>query len=98
MAFAQIIEFRTSRPDEIEALGEEWKAATEGQRTARRSFVLKDRNDEGRYFQVVFFDSYESAMENSNLEVTQSFSERYAKLCDGPPTFYDLDVLKEDSL
>ena len=46
-----------------------------------------DREDSGRYLQVVFFDSYESAMENSNLPVTE-FAQRMMALSDGPPSFY----------
>ena len=41
----------------------------------------------------MFFDSYESAMENSALPETQATAEQYSKMSDGPPVFYDLDVL-----
>ena len=44
---------------------------------------------------MVFFDSYESAMENSNLPETTEFAEKQMLLIDGPPTFYDLDVIQE---
>jgi hypothetical protein len=44
---------------------------------------------------VVFFDSYESAMENSNLPETQASAEQYMKISDGPPVFYDLDILED---
>jgi hypothetical protein len=43
----------------------------------------------------VFFDSYESAMENSKLPETQAAAEKYMALADGPPVFYDLDVLED---
>ncbi len=46
---------------------------------------------------IVFFDSYESAMENSNLPETQAFAESLAALLDGPPTFLDLDVVEDRS-
>ena len=36
----------------------------------RRSIVTRDRNDPERHVLIVFFDSYESAMENSNLPET----------------------------
>ena len=57
--------------------------------------VTRDRNDPERYMLVVFFDSYESAMENSNLPETAEFAEKQMLLLDGPPTFYDLDVIQE---
>ena len=44
---------------------------------------------------VVFFDSYESAMENSNLPETAAFAEQQRPLLEGPPTFYDLDVVED---
>ena len=36
-----------------------------------------DRSQPGRYFAIVFFDSYESAMENSSLPETQAAAEKY---------------------
>jgi hypothetical protein len=46
----------------------------------------------------VFFDSYESAMENSNLPVTQEFAQRMMALSDGPPSFFNLDVVEDRTL
>jgi hypothetical protein len=69
--------------------------ATEGKRTARRAVVCRDRNTPGRYFHIVFFDSYESAMENSNMPETQKLAGRLADLMDEPPKFHDLDVLED---
>ena len=43
----------------------------------------------------MFFDSYESAMENSKLPETQAAAEKYMALADVPPVFYDLDVLED---
>ena len=70
MAFVQIIDMHTSRFDEINALEDEWRSATEGKRTLRRSIVARDRNDPEHYVVLAFFDSYESAMTNSNLPET----------------------------
>ncbi len=95
MAFLQMIEGRTSRMDELQELDDQWEKATEGKRTLRRSFVVRDRNDAERYVILAFFDSYESAMENSNLPETQEFAEKQAALVDGPMTFRDFDVVDE---
>lgn len=95
MAFVQIIEMHTKNYEELQALGDEFFAATEGKRTLQRSFVTRDRNDPDRYLILAFFDSYESAMENSNLPETAAFAEKQMPLLDGPPTFYDLDVIED---
>jgi len=95
MAFIQIIEFRTSDLERARQVDDEWWRATEGKRTVRREVIAQDRSDPSRYFAVVFFDSYESAMENSGLPETQAVAEQYAKLSDGLPVFYDLDVLED---
>jgi hypothetical protein len=94
MAFIQVVEFRTSEIDQIRALEDEWERATEGTRTARRSILTRDRNDPDRYLVLVFFDSYESAMENSNLPATGEFAAKMGTLVDGI-SFADLDVVDE---
>jgi quinol monooxygenase YgiN len=97
MAFVQIIEFKTSDIDTLRKFDDEWAQATEGKRTARREILARDRNNPDRYFTIVFFDSYESAMENSKLPETQAVAEKYAAATDGPPVFYDLDILDDRS-
>lgn len=95
MSFIQIIEARTKNFNELRALDAEWEQATEGKRTLQRSLLTRDRNDPDHYVIVAFFDSYESAMENSSLPETQEFAAKWGALVDGPMTFHDLDVLEE---
>jgi hypothetical protein len=95
MAFIQVVELKTSKPDEMLALDAEWEKATEGKRTARRSIVTRDRNEPSRHLIIVFFDSYESAMQNSELPETQEFAARWAELVEGPLAFHDLDVVDD---
>jgi hypothetical protein len=95
MAFIQIIEGHTSRGDEIEALTAELEESTKGRFTARRAIRTQDRDDPSHFLTIVFFDSYESAMENSSLPETEEFSTKMMELIDGPPTFYNLDVVDE---
>jgi hypothetical protein len=95
MEFMQIIECRTSNIDEIRKLEDEWRAATEGRRTLRRSIVAHDRNDPQRYLVLAFFDDYDSAMVNSNLPETTEFGARQQKLADAPLAFTDLDIVEE---
>ena len=97
MAFIQIIESRTEKFDELQALSDEFFQATEGRRTLQRSIITRDHNDPDRYLIIAFFDSYESAMENSNLPETAAFAEKQMALLEGPPTFFDLDVIEERS-
>ena len=97
MSFIQVIECRTSRIAELQALNREWEQATEGRRTLRRSIVAQDRNDPSRYLVFAFFDSFESAMENSNLPETAEVSGKMQSLVDGPMVFHDLDVIEERS-
>jgi hypothetical protein len=95
MSFVQIIDFKTKQMDEVRAIGDEWEKSTEGKRTLRRQIVARDRNDPDRVLIFAFFDSYESAMENSALPETDELSGRMAKLMSAPPVFHDLDVIEE---
>jgi quinol monooxygenase YgiN len=96
MTFVQIIEFKTSKIDEVRKLEREWQAATEGKRTATRGMICEDRDNRGRYFVIAEFPSYEAAMKNSDLPETSEFAQKQMALADGPPTFYNLDVLQTD--
>jgi len=95
MAFVQLIHFKSNRIDEMRKLADEWTAQAGTTTTARRGVLCEDRDNPGRYFQVVFFDSYESAMQNSESPITQQFATRMAALSDGVPTFYNLDVVED---
>jgi len=95
VSFIQIIELRTKEFDKLSALSDVFFEATEGKRTVERSVITRDRNDPDRYVLVVFFDSYESAMENSNLPETSQFAEQQRAILDAPPTFHDLDVIED---
>jgi quinol monooxygenase YgiN len=95
MKFVQIIEINTKNMDEIQKLDKEWEAATEGKRTATRAVVCKDRDKADRYFVIVEFPSYEDAQKNNDLPETAAFAEKQMKFAEGPPSFYNLDVIDE---
>jgi hypothetical protein len=95
MTFVQIIEFRSSNVDAMRKVGDEWEKATEGKRKALRRVLAEDRDNPGRYFNIVFFNSYEEAMENSALPETDQFSKKMMASADGPPSFYNLNVLED---
>ncbi len=94
MSFIQIIELTTSRADEMDALFQEWLARTEGKRTATRVVLTRDRDRPNTYVEIVEFPSYAQVMANSDLSETAEVAARLAQLCDGPPTFRNLDLLQ----
>ena len=98
MTFIQIIEYRTSRIDELGALMDEWLAQTDGKRSATRSTQAQDREQPGTFVQIVEFPSYEVAMANSELPETSRFAARMAALCDAEPTFRNLDVVRAEPM
>ncbi|MEU4607244.1 hypothetical protein AB0F43_30030 [Kribbella sp. NPDC023972] len=93
--FVQIIEYRTSKPDEVAALIDEFRTTREasGEGAAPISaMTCADRDEPGRYFAIVQFASYDEAMENSNRSDTSEYAAKMMELCDGPATYYNLDV------
>ncbi len=95
MTFIQIIELTTSRADEMDALFQEWLQRTQGERTATRVVLTRDRDRPNTYVEVVEFPSYEEAMVNSELPETAEVAARLADLCDAPPTFRNLDLVQD---
>lgn len=98
MPFIQIIEYKTSKIDELNAALDGWLEATKGKRAATRGVQTKDRDATNVYVQIIEFPSYEEAMANSNLPETSEFSAKLASLCDAPPTFRNLDVVREETM
>ena len=98
MRFMQIMEMRTSRLDEVQAVLDEWRTTTAGRRTAQRSITGRDRQGDDVYVAVVEFPSYEAAMTNSELPEPRQLAEKLAKLCDAPPTFRNLDIIRQEDL
>lgn len=91
--FVQIIEYTTSRFDEIKELAEKLRAEGQGGPSGAISVTItEDRDKPNHFITVAEFESYEKAMENSNHPATQAFAAAMAQLVDGPPTFYNLDV------
>jgi len=97
MTFVQIIEMTSSRPDELDALYREWLTTTEGRRTMSREMHMQDRDKPSHFVDVVEFPSYEKAMLNNDLPETQRLAERMRALCDSPPRFLNLDLLRDDN-
>lgn len=98
MTFIQVMEYETTHPKEVNALMDEWIAATEGKRTATHDVHTQDRDHPGRYVDIVEFPSYELAMRNSNLPETQQIAARMRELCEEDVRFLNLDVLRDEKL
>jgi len=97
MEFLQIIEYRTSKPEEMQALGDEYRAKreAEGGMGPVQVFMGKDRDADDVYLTIVRFPSYEVAMENSQREDTGELAGKMAALADGPPTFRNVDLVSQ---
>jgi hypothetical protein len=98
MSFIQIIEYKTTRIDEFNAALDAWLEKTRDKRAATRGVQTRDRDAADTYVQIVEIPSYEDAMANSNLPETSEFAAQLTALCDGPPTFRNLDVMREEQM
>ncbi len=90
--FVQSIEFTTSRIDEIRRMNDEWRD-THPDIGPQRIVVTADRDRPNTYVSIVEFASFEEAMANSEDPQTSEWAARMQSLCDGPPTFRNLDVI-----
>ena len=98
MKFTQIIEFTTDRIAEFNANLDHWMAKSEGNRIPHRAVLRGDRDAANVYLLTVEFSSYEEGMANSSRPETGEFAAFLAGISDGPLTFRNLDVLREESL
>ncbi|MEV7522866.1 ester cyclase [Streptomyces sp. NPDC091371] len=96
MTFVQIVDYETKQPEALNALLDKYVAQSQGKRTLTHSIVGKDRESENHYVDVVEFPSYEEAMKNSNLPETDRMFKEMVALCDGMPTFTNLDVVRDE--
>jgi len=91
-AFLQLIEYRTDRPQEMETILGRWLAAIGADRTARWYLTTADRDQTGRYVQIVEFPSHAAAMANSSHPATATFAEQLRTICQGDIVFRNLDI------
>lgn len=97
MAFVQIIDFQTTKIDEMRRVADQWEKATEGKRTAVWRILCQDRDEPGHCLSIVFFESYNSAMRNSSLPEMDKFSREMYSLVDGAAAFHNMDVVQDRS-
>ncbi len=97
MEFVQLVEFSTTRIHEVRRVAEEAQAKSRTGRTPggpRVGLISADHDDPHRFVIIAQFASYEEAMENSSRPEVSAFAQAMAEVCDGPPTFRNLDVLE----
>jgi quinol monooxygenase YgiN len=90
--FVQIIQYKTSKFDEMQKAADKFREQTQGRRTVARVMVCRDRDNAGQFMTIAEFPSYEAAMKNNELPETAALAQEMQKLADGPPSFYNLDV------
>jgi hypothetical protein len=95
MEFLQIVEVPTDDIDGVLALDEEWMRKTEGERTATRQWICRDRDRPGTVVMVVEFPSYDEAMKNNDLPATGDIAVGLERLAGGQPGFRNLEVIRE---
>ncbi len=93
--FVQIVEFETSRIDDVRMLVEKYVAEQSSQ---PRSYTITatltaDQDHPNRYLNIVEFPSFEQAMENSDRPETSEMASRLQELCDSV-TFHNLDIIE----
>lgn len=87
--FIQVIQAKTSRPDEVRALMQEWDDIPDDDSGfLGGTFGV---TDDGTFIGVARFESKEKAMANSARPETDAMAQRLAEMMDGPPEFHDCD-------
>ena len=92
MRFIQLMEYETTRGDEIDAKMRESADMPAGVGLTRLAHT-RDHDNPNRYVDVVEFASYEEAMANSARPETDAMARELASLCTSGPRFSNLDVL-----
>ncbi|MFD9303841.1 ester cyclase [Streptomyces sp. NPDC060048] len=98
MTFVQVIDYETTRFDEMNALIDRWAEQSSGRRTVTHTMIGKDRDARTHFVDLVEFPSYEEAMRNSQLPETDRMFQEMVALCEGMPKFMNLDVVRDEHL
>ena len=98
MKFTQVIDFKTNRIDDFTAALDAVIASTEGHRIPHRAVLRRHRDGAHHYQLVVEFPTHDLGMENSRRPEVGEFAATLFAICEEPPIFSDLDVLREEDL
>jgi hypothetical protein len=95
MKFTQLIEFQTSRIDEVSALMKQWRDAEGDDAPDSVGQMCKDRDRPDTYVAIVTFDSWDDAQRNNKRPLTQEYSAKLTALSESVE-FRNLDVVQEE--
>lgn len=90
--FVQLVEFEAADVEALKTALEQFRAENPGVITAVTTKIAVDRDRPGTYVAINEFESYESAMEQSNHPLTTEFAQTMATQMQGRQ-FRNLDVL-----
>jgi hypothetical protein len=88
--FIQVIEGKSSRPDELRALSDSWREESGAEAPGWLGGTYGVTDDD-QFIGVIRFASRDDAMANSARPQTSAFAEKMAALMDGPVQFHDCD-------
>ena len=91
--FFRLIEFQTSRIDDVRALHRRWLNETACTVAATSMHMAGDCDRHNRYVWILEFPSREDAACIDALEETPYVAEQLSKLADGPAVVRNLDAL-----
>jgi hypothetical protein len=86
--FIQVIQGKTSQPDELRALANSWRDE-DGAGAIGYLGGTYGVTDDGDFLGIIRFASREDAMANSARPETSAFAEKMGALMDGPVQFHD---------
>jgi hypothetical protein len=95
--FIQIMEYETTRGDEIDAKLREAMASSDSRPgpSLVRLAHTRDHDKPNHYVDIVEFTSYDEAMVNSAKPETDAMAKELAALCTSGPSYANLDVVME---
>ena len=86
--FIQVIQAKSSRPDDLRSLAESWRDQ-DGAGAIGYLGGTYGVTDDGDFLGIIRFTSREDAMANSARPETNAFAEKMGALMDGPARFHD---------
>jgi len=93
MSFVQIMTFEMDETEAVRLLNK-YAEEGRGETYARRAIIGRDRSQEGRLVQIVFFDSADEAEANNELALTQRSGAEFNDLA-SEVNFVDVDVVAD---
>jgi quinol monooxygenase YgiN len=94
MTFIQSMDFATEDRDGVLGVLRRWSDDAVNTGTAQRAVLSEDRGAPGRFVLAVWFESAETAAENSERPETGKFAEQFGALCSDGPAFREFDVVE----